>query len=261
MGGIRIMKSKTSCINKAIFRKNMSCSAVSAVYLAYLFFHMTVRMFLNTRSYITALSADTVSPANFPVNGHVRKHQRKSGNHMLSFLQHWWRRSRYSPTCFPPAAAIWSCTSGKRSELFVTNYISGFLFLLLPQLITFLQNLIVCILNNISSVDICSTGYFTQLDECSILNTCRIFAVCSPAMPLPLLFYYFVGHFLYIAIKSIATLIVSSHVLWHENPWRSGQHYIDRNQECCTFTFCVSAKSCIPELVHEQWFYCSGSDQ
>ena len=36
---------------------------VCAVYLAYLFFHMTVRMFLNTRSYITAQSADTVSPA------------------------------------------------------------------------------------------------------------------------------------------------------------------------------------------------------
>ena len=51
------------------------------------------------------------------------------------------------------------------------------------------------------------------------------------------------------------------HVLWHENPWRSGQHYIDRNKRCGTFTFCVSAKSCIPELVHEQWFYCSGSDQ
>ena len=58
------MKSKTSCFNKAIFRKNMSRFwPVCAVYLAYLFFHMTVRMFLNTRSYITAQSADTVSPA------------------------------------------------------------------------------------------------------------------------------------------------------------------------------------------------------
>ena len=54
------MKSKTSCFNKAIFRKNMSRFwPVCAVYLAYLFFHMTVRMFLNTRSYITALSAPT----------------------------------------------------------------------------------------------------------------------------------------------------------------------------------------------------------
>ena len=101
----RIMKSKTSCFNKAIPENMSRFWPVCAVYLAYLFFHMTVRMFLNTRSYITALSADTVSPATSRLTAML---ECISGNlePYVIFLQHWWRRSRYSPTCFPPAAAI-----------------------------------------------------------------------------------------------------------------------------------------------------------
>lgn len=56
------MKSKTSCFNKTIFLKNMTRFwPVWAVYLAYLFFNMTVRMFLNTRNYMNTPAVDHYS--------------------------------------------------------------------------------------------------------------------------------------------------------------------------------------------------------
>ena len=58
------MKSKTSCFNKTIFRKNMTRFwPVWAVYLAYLFFNMTIRMFLNTRNYMNFQQLDSSAPS------------------------------------------------------------------------------------------------------------------------------------------------------------------------------------------------------
>ena len=148
------MKSKTSCFNKAIFRKNMSRFwPVCAVYLAYLFFHMTVRMFLNTRSYITAQSADTVSPATSRLTTMLECISGNLEPYVIFFAALVAAITVFSYLFSTRSCHMIHALPVKRSELFVTNYISGFLFLLLPQLITFLLNLIVCILNNISSVE------------------------------------------------------------------------------------------------------------
>ena len=57
------MKSKTSCFNKTIFRKNVTRFwPVWAVYLAYLFFNMTIRMILNTRKYMKFQQLDYTDP-------------------------------------------------------------------------------------------------------------------------------------------------------------------------------------------------------
>ena len=247
------MKSKTSCFNKAIFRKNMSRFwPVCAVYLAYLFFHMTVRMFLNTRSYITAQSADTVSPATSRLTTMLECISGNLEPYVIFFAALVAAITVFSYLFSTRSCHMIHALPVKRSELFVTNYISGFLFLLLPQLITFLLNLIVCIfkqhfLGRISAVLVTLHNWH----EFSILYTCRILLYahrsCSCRCCL-----------LFCRTFSLYCHQIDCHtdrffyVLWHENPWRSGQHYIDRNKRCGTFTFCVSARSCIPELVHEQ---------
>lgn len=205
------MKSKTSCFNKAIFRKNMSRFwPVCAVYLAYLFFHMTVRMFLNTRSYITALSADTVSPATSRLTAMLECISGNLEPYVIFFAALVAAITVFSYLFSTRSCHMIHALPVKRSELFVTNYISGFLFLLLPQLITFLLNLIVCILNNISSVEYLLYWLLYTIGMSVLFYTLAVFCCMLTGHAVAAAVYYFVGHFLYIAIKSIATLIVSS---------------------------------------------------
>ena len=205
------MKSKTSCFNKAIFRKNMSRFwPVCAVYLAYLFFHMTVRMFLNTRSYITALSTDTVSPVTSRLTTMLECISGNLEPYVIFFAALVAAITVFSYLFSTRSCHMIHALPVKRSELFVTNYISGFLFLLLPQLITFLLNLIVCILNNISSVEYLLYWLLYTIGMSFLFYTLAVFCCMLTGHAVAAAVYYFVGHFLYIAIKSIATLIVSS---------------------------------------------------
>ena len=197
------MKSKTSCFNKAIFRKNMSrfWPCVCAVYLAYLFFHMTVRMFLNTRSYITALSTDTVSPVTSRLTAMLECISGNLEPYVIFFAALVAAITVFSYLFSTRSCHMIHALPVKRSELFVTNYISGFLFLLLPQLITFLLNLIVCILNNISSVEYLLYWLLYTIGMSFLsLYTCRILLYAHRSCSCRCC-YYFVGHFLYIAIK------------------------------------------------------------
>lgn len=205
------MKSKTSCFNKTIFRKNMiRFWPVWAVYLAYLFFNMTVRLFLNTRSYATYQTTDTTSPATYRL---MTMLECISGNlepYVIFFAALVAAIAVFSYLFSTRSCHMIHALPVKRSELFVTNYICGFLFLLIPQLITFLLNLLVCILNNISSVEYQLYWLLYTTGMSFLFFTLAVFCCMLTGHAVAAAVYYFVGNFLYIGIKSIATLIISS---------------------------------------------------
>lgn len=206
------MKSKTSCFNKTIFRKNMTRFwPVWAVYLAYLFFSMTIRLFLNTHSYAAqSAEASTASPA---VNRLMTMLECISSSLQPYVL--FFAALVAAITVFSYLFSTRSCNMihalpVKRSELFVTNYISGFLFLLIPQMITFLLNLLVCILNNITSVEYMLYWLLFTVGMSFLFYTLAVFCCMLTGHAVAAAVYYFVGNFLYIGIKSVATLVVSS---------------------------------------------------
>lgn len=206
------MKSKTSCFNKTIFRKNMTRFwPVWAVYLAYLFFNMTIRMFLNTRNYMKFQQLDYSAPS--ATNRLTTMLECISGN--LEPYVIFFAALVAAVTVFSYLFSTRSChmihaLPVKRSELFATNYISGFLFLLIPQLITFLLNLLVCILNNITSVEYLLYWLLYITGMSFLFYTLAVFCCMLTGHAVAAATYYFVGNFLYISIKSIATLIISS---------------------------------------------------
>lgn len=183
---------------------------VWAVYLAYLFFNMTVRLFLNTRSYATYQTTDTTSPATYRL---MTMLECISGNlepYVIFFAALVAAIAVFSYLFSTRSCHMIHALPVKRSELFVTNYICGFLFLLIPQLITFLLNLLVCILNNISSVEYQLYWLLYTTGMSFLFFTLAVFCCMLTGHAVAAAVYYFVGNFLYIGIKSIATLIISS---------------------------------------------------
>lgn len=207
------MKSKTSCFNKTIFLKNMTRFwPVWAVYLAYLFFNMTVRMFLNTRNYMNTPAVDHYS-ATPATNRLITMLECISGNlepYVIFFAALVAALTIFSYLFTTRSCYMMHALPVKRSELFVTNYISGFLFLLLPQLVTFLLNLLVCIINNITSVEYLLYWLLYMIGMSFLFYTLAVFCCMLTGHAVAAAAYYFVGNFLYIGIKSIATLIISS---------------------------------------------------
>ncbi len=139
------MKSKTSYFNKTIFVKNMfRFWPIWVLYLAILIFSMPVNLFVMTHPPIT-------DPYKLQA---------------LSVALGWGLRTL--PLCvfaLLSAIAVFSYLYSARScdtlhamplqrrELFITNYTSGILFLFIPQILTFLCMLIVCIIRNITNVE------------------------------------------------------------------------------------------------------------
>lgn len=139
------MKSKISCFNITIFSRNISRFwPIWALYLSILIFSMPVNLFILTNPAVTdssklqALSASiswglrTLPLCVFAILSSVA---------VFSYL--------YSSRSCDTLNAM----PMKRRELFITNYISGILFLFIPQILTFLCTLIVCIVRDITSVE------------------------------------------------------------------------------------------------------------
>ncbi len=205
------MKSKISCFNKTIFRKNMTRFwPVWAVYLAYLFFNMTVSLFLNTRNQITSLSADSTSPATTRLTALLECISSNLPPYVIFFASLVAAVTVFSYLFSSRSCHMIHALPVKRSELFVTNYISGFLFLLIPQLVTFLLNLLVCIINNITSVEYLLYWLLYLMGMSFLFYTLAVFCCMLTGHAVAATAYYFAGNFLYICIKAVATLIISS---------------------------------------------------
>lgn len=143
---VRIMKSKTSCFNTTIFRKNFTHYwPLWALYLCYLLFIVPMNLYLsmsqeyygynqNYRHYSAMESALEVGLLPFPV-----------------FL-----------FAAVMAAAVFSYLYAARNanmihalpvdrfELYVTNYLSGLSFMLFPELIVFVVSVLVCVATGIT---------------------------------------------------------------------------------------------------------------
>lgn len=202
------MKSKTSCFNKTIFLKNFTRFwPIWALYLVILFFRMPVSLFLRTR---VSVQTDTQSVAAEKLSS------------MLSCVE-----SNLTPIlvfCFAIISAIAvfsylynsrSCNMihalpVKRTELFITNYISGFLFLIIPQIITFLLSLCVCILNNVTSVEYLFFWLIYTIGMSFLFYSGAVFCCMLTGQYLAGFIFYVLGNTAYVLFKYLIASIIST---------------------------------------------------
>ncbi len=146
------MRSKTSCFNWTIFRKNLfRFWPIWSLYLAILLINMPLSIFMQTTSAASQFQGEEFL------------------SYQLSALAVAIETSLHVlPVCvfaIISAVAVFSYLYASRScdtihafpltrkELFMTNYVSGFLFLAGPQILTFLVSLVICIVRTVTQVE------------------------------------------------------------------------------------------------------------
>lgn len=203
------MRSKTSCFNKTIFKKNITRFwPIWALYLAILFFSMPVSLFLRTRPNLIS-SGDTSSAAD------------KLGS-MLECISTNLNPAIVFVFAILIAIAVFSYLYSarncnmihalpvKRNELFFTNYLSGISFLFVPQIIIFLLSLFVCIINNVTSVEYLFYWLIYTVGMSFFFYSSAVFCCLLTGQYFAGFAYYLLGNSIYAILKYLISSVVST---------------------------------------------------
>lgn len=144
------MKSRIFCFNRTILKKNVTRFwPLWGLYLAFLMFSMPISLFWLIRSgdYTKTYTAGERL-------GVVLKLLNMNLSPVIVFgVSVFFALAVFSYLYNARSCNMFHAFPVSRKELFVTNYMSGMLFLILPQVIAFLLSLLVCIIGNVTSVE------------------------------------------------------------------------------------------------------------
>lgn len=204
------MKSKISFFNKTIFIKNiLQCWPVWSVYLIVLFFAMPLSLFRSTRpsmfagasdvslKKLEALASCVTTGFNYNI---LFVFALSAGLAVLVFRYLFHVRSCYMMHTLPV----------RREELFYTCFLSGFLSLAIPQIVTFLLSLIVCIINNVTCVEYLLYWLLFSLGASFLFFCAAVFCCMLTGNLIAALVYYCAGNLIYVAVKYLILNIVST---------------------------------------------------
>ncbi len=202
------MRSKTSCFNKTIFKKNITRFwPIWALYLAILFFTMPVSLFLRTRP--SMISSGVSSTADKLSN--MLECISCNLNPVIVFI-----------FAVLSAIAVFSYLYSarncnmihalpvKRNELFFTNYLSGISFLFVPQIVTFLLSLFVCIINNVTSVEYLFYWLTYTIGMSFFFYSSAVFCCMLTGQYFAGVAYYFLGNSIYAILKYLISSVIST---------------------------------------------------
>ena len=136
------MKSKTSCFNKTIFKKNMTHFwPLWALYSCYLIVSLPVGLWFNMRYYLQDDSYSQLQRQVYAISGAMRA----AMNPVITF-------AFAAVMIMAVFSYLYSAKNTNmihslpvdRRELFVTNIISAFAFMVVPQILTFIITVFVC---------------------------------------------------------------------------------------------------------------------
>ena len=144
------MKSKTSCFNKTIFKKNMTHFwPLWALYSCYLIVSLPVGLWFNMRYYLQDDSYSQLQRQVYAISGAMRA----AMNPVITF-------AFAAVMIMAVFSYLYSAKNTNmihslpvdRRELFVTNIISAFAFMIVPQILTFIITVFVCIGAHITNI-------------------------------------------------------------------------------------------------------------
>lgn len=200
------MKSKTSYFNRTIFLNNITRFwPIWALYLVILLFGMPIKLFLNTQLNISSVENVAGRKLDYMLNC-VDSNLMP----MTVFL--------FSILC---AVAVFSYLYStrncymihalpvKRGELFLTGYLNGLLFMIVPQVITFLLTLFVCVVNNVTSVEYLFFWLLYTVGMTFVFYSGAVFCCMLAANYFAGVVFYVLGNTIYIILKFLIVSIVS----------------------------------------------------
>lgn len=229
------MKSKTFCFNRTIFKKNVTHYwPVWALYLAYLLLTMPFLIWqISTysysgydemaRMYDIMRSAVSMQVVPFPTFAAAAV----MALAVFSYL--------YSAK----SANMIHALPVNRLELYITNYLSGLAFLIIPQLIAFLAAVIVCLANDITCIQYLFYGTLIQMGTAFFAYSFAVFVAMFTGQMLAMPFYFVIMNYLYVGCVYLVSEIINMLCYGVDNAFSLGKsgilsplYYLDNNVRC-----------------------------
>lgn len=218
------MKSKTSCFNRTIFKKNFTHYwPLWALYLGYLLLSLPVSIW------------QTATSKWYYAN--VSENER-----MYSIVNNAVDAELFTVPVFLFAAVIalavfsylYSAKNANmihalpvnRLELYLTNYLSGLSFLIIPELITFLVSVLVCLANQITCIQYLFVGFLCQAGTSFFAYSLAVFVAMFTGQILALPVYYFIVNYLYVGCLFIISRVIGLVSYGISDAWNPGKSCI-----------------------------------
>ncbi len=189
------MKSKTSLFNRTIFKKNITHYWPAwALYLVYLFLAMPYFMWIMLQDYDYYNEVDMVERGLYAINGVVRAGMMVPVIFIVSTIM---AMLVFSYLYTARNANMIHALPVTRRELFITNYLSGLAFLLIPQILTFIVTALVALVNNVTCIQyafygmLCAAGmtvFFYSMAVFVAMFTGQVLAVGAYSLIMNLLY-------------------------------------------------------------------------
>lgn len=220
------MKSKTSCFNRTIFKKNFTHFwPLWLLYQMYLLVAVPVSVWQNAASpYYYGTGYE---------DGSARMYQ------LVELAVH--RMLLPLPAfLFAGAAALavfsylYSAKNANmihalpvnRLELYVTNYLSGLVFLILPEIITFFITVIVCLANQFTCIQYLFAALLAQAGVTFFAYSLAVFVAMFTGHVFAMPCYYVIVNYLYVGCMFIVAKVIETISYGIENAWNPGKSCI-----------------------------------
>lgn len=221
------MKSKTSCFNRTIFKKNFTHFwPLWLLYQIYLLVVIPVWVWQNAASpyyYYGTGNEDTT----------YRMYQ------LVELAVH--RMILPLPVFFFAVAAalavfsyLYSAKSANmmhalpvnRLELYVTNYLSGLVFLIVPEIITFFITVLVCLANQFTCIQYLFAALLAQAGVTFFAYSLAVFVAMFTGQAFAMPCYYVIVNYLYVGCMFIIAKVIENISYGIDNAWNPGKSCI-----------------------------------
>lgn len=198
------MKSKTSFFNKTIFKKNVT--HYWPLWVAYLSFMLLGVPF--------TIWQNATSQWYYSIDEDIRMYAMITNavDNIIAPLPIFlvaavMALAVFSYLYFAKNANIIHALPVNRLELFVTNYLSGLSFLVLPQIIVFFVSILVCLANEITCIQYLFTALLCQMGMSFFAYSLAVFVAMFTGQILAMPVYYLIINFLYVGCVFIVNAV------------------------------------------------------
>ncbi len=204
--GVLTMKSKTFCFNLAIFKKNFTHYwPLWALHLGFLILAMPVMIWKATTSVVYLERAGDESRMYDVVKRVLDVQLAPLPIFLFAVMM---ALAVFSYLYSAKSAHMIHALPVDRLELYVTNYLSGLSFLVVPELLVFLISVLVCLANKITCIEYLFVGFLCQTGISFFAYTMAVFIAMFTGQSLAMPLYYLAANYLYVGCLFIVSRVI-----------------------------------------------------
>lgn len=218
------MKSKTSCFNRTIFRKNFTQYwPLWVLYLGYLLLIEPVQIWQMATNKWIYVDYDETSRMCGIIDDAVRTAIMPFPLFLFAAIM---ALAVFSYLYSSKNANMIHALPLNRLELFTTNYLSGLFFMLVPEAIAFLAAVLVSLANNITYIQYLFFGFICQAGVTFFAYSLAVFVAMFTGQIFAMPVYYFIVNYLYVGCIYLVSLVIELVAYGVSETWNPGKSCI-----------------------------------